>query len=85
MKRVIFLATLAAASAGIAQTTSEGPATQKTGVISDPDEIVCVRERVIGSRVATRRICRTRAEWAAARDEVKQEVERAQQQMQTQY
>ena len=85
MKTMILCATLVAASAGIAQTSPEAPATQRTGVINDPDEIVCVRENVIGSRLTSRRVCRTRAEWATAREQVKQVVERVQQQMQTQY
>ena len=84
MKALLLCVTVVAATAAVAQAPSEGAVTQKTGIVNDPDEVVCVRERVIGSRVATRRVCRTRAEWAAAREEVKQEVERAQQQMQTQ-
>lgn len=84
MKALILCATFAAATAAFAQAPADEPLTQKTGVINDPDEIVCVREPVIGSRLAQRRVCRTRAEWAAAREEVKLEVERAQQQMQTQ-
>jgi hypothetical protein len=47
--------------------------------------VVCVSEKQIGSRLNQRRICRTRAEWDEHRAEHKQEVERAQQQMQTQF
>jgi len=65
-------------SAGKGPTTRHGPS-------ADPNEVVCVREQVIGSRLATRRVCRTRAEWAQHQSEFKQEVERAQQQMQTDY
>lgn len=85
MKTMVLCATLAAASAAFAQSPSDGPVTKKTGVVNDPDEIVCIREPVIGSRLASRRICRTRAEWAEARSEVQQEVGRAQTQTQTQY
>ena len=85
MKRVILCVMLAAATAVAAQGRSDGAATKKTGVVNDPDEIVCVNERVIGSRLASRRVCRTRAEWAEARNEVQTETTRAQQQMQTQF
>jgi hypothetical protein len=47
--------------------------------------VVCVAEKQIGSRLNQRRVCRTRAEWDEHRSEHKQEVERAQQQMQTQF
>ena len=44
------------ASARSNQTTTGG----------DPDQMICRRaEPVLGSRVATRRICRTRAQWQA--------------------
>lgn len=29
----------------------------------DPNERICQTERVLGSRLATRRVCATRAEW----------------------
>lgn len=85
MKAVILCAMLAAATAAMAQAPSGGTATKKTGVANDPDEIVCINEPVIGSRLARRRVCRTRAEWAEARNEVQLETTRAQQQMQTQF
>ncbi len=33
----------------------------------DPNEKVCQTELVVGSRLATRRVCATRAEWAERR------------------
>ena len=51
---------------------------------NDPNQIVCVRETPIGSRVATRRVCRTRAEWAEHQREYRESVQRAQNQTQTQ-
>ena len=33
----------------------------------DPSEVVCEKQTVIGSRLATRRVCATRAEWAEQR------------------
>ena len=33
----------------------------------DPNEVVCEKQTIIGSRLATRRVCATRAEWAEKR------------------
>ena len=75
----ILIATAAAAqSQGGTSGTRRGPS-------GDPGEVVCVSEKQIGSRLAQRRVCRTRAEWEEHRVEHQQEIERAQQQMQTQY
>ena len=30
----------------------------------DPNEVVCQKQEVLGSRLQTKRVCRTRAEWA---------------------
>ena len=75
------------ATAAVAQNSggsSKGPTTRH-GPSGDPNEVVCVREQAIGSRIATRRVCRTRAEWEQHQAEFKQEVDRAQQQMETSY
>jgi hypothetical protein len=44
----------------------------------DPNEIICEKQEVVGSRLATRRVCRTRAEWADLRLQDRQEVEKVQ-------
>jgi hypothetical protein len=76
---VVLVATAAAAhSQGGSSGTKRGPGT-------DPHEVVCVAQKQIGSRLNQRRVCRTRSEWAEHREEHKQEVERAQQQMQTSF
>lgn len=46
---------------------------------SDQDRVVCERYEVTGSRLATQRICKTVREWEAARQDQRQQVERAQQ------
>lgn len=33
----------------------------------DPNEKICEKQSVVGSRLATRRVCATRAEWAEKR------------------
>ena len=85
-KMTILCAVLVSSVAAIAQTPEEAPdapTTQKTGPNQDPNEVVCIRQAAIGTRLGARRVCRTRAEWAEHRSEFKQELERAQQQMQT--
>lgn len=44
----------------------------------DPNEVVCRKEDVLGSRLQTRKVCMTRSEWAEARRETRGVVERAQ-------
>ena len=53
------------------------PAKQEPGKL-DPNERVCERQEVIGSRIASRRICMTRAEWADRKLQDRQELERVQ-------
>ena len=44
----------------------------------DLNEVVCVREREIGSRLAVRRVCRTRAEWEQHHRELRLAIDKAQ-------
>jgi predicted secreted protein len=44
----------------------------------DPNETICRKEQVLGSRLQTRKICMTRAQWAEQRLLDRQNIERAQ-------
>lgn len=44
----------------------------------DSSEIVCEKVTVLGSRVATKRVCGTRAEWAERRKMDRETIEKAQ-------
>lgn len=44
----------------------------------DPNEVVCKKEDVLGSRLQTRKVCMTRAEWAEQRQITRQDVHRTQ-------
>ena len=46
--------------------------------VKDPNQVVCEKQEVLGSRVATKKVCKTRAEWAEQRRLEKQEIDRAQ-------
>ncbi len=79
MKKLTLAAILALSSTAFLAGGSAGSAeTRKTEVNGDPNQIVCVREDVVGSRVATRRVCRTRAEWAEHQQQTRQVIERVQ-------
>lgn len=45
----------------------------------DPNEIVCEKQTVLGSRLAKRKVCATRAEWAEKRRLDKQAADRGRQ------
>jgi hypothetical protein len=84
MRNSLFLTALVVSSAAaIAQAPDETPAAQKVGPGGNADEIVCVNQSEIGSRLNRRRVCRTRAEWAAHQAQYRQNLERAQNQTQS--
>jgi hypothetical protein len=45
---------------------------------NDPNQVVCEKIEVLGSRVATKRVCMTRAEWAERKRLQRMELDRAQ-------
>ena len=50
----------------------------KTKAAPDPNERVCETLTIVGSRLATKRVCATRAEWAESRKQDREETEKAQ-------
>jgi len=44
----------------------------------DPNEVICKKEEVLGSRLQSRKVCMTRAEWSEQRSLDRQNVERSQ-------
>ena len=46
----------------------------------DPNEIICERQQELGSRIASARVCKTRAEWAEERRSQRMDVDKAQMQ-----
>ena len=84
--KIIRACAVAAAVAGLlasapsaAQTAPAGAAAATSQKAADnANEVVCERQAVTGSRVASRRICMTRAQWADLKLQDRQEVEKAQ-------
>ena len=82
MKKLLFVA---AAAALASPAWAQNERTTRTGVINDGSQVVCRQEREIGSRLGTKRVCRTRAEWAQLRRETRSAVDRAQNETQTDF
>jgi hypothetical protein len=60
------------------QNVSASNGTTATGKTADLNEVVCEKQEVVGSRLATKRICMTRGQWADLRGQDRQETERVQ-------
>lgn len=44
----------------------------------DPNQVICERQEVVGSRLQKRKVCMTRAQWADLRLQTRQDLEHAQ-------
>ena len=80
----ILAAVLVSGAAALAQEPAAPPATKRVGPSNDPNQMVCVNQSEIGSRLRARRVCRTRAEWAAHQRDTRDQIDKAQQQTQSQ-
>ena len=77
MWKAVALASVLVGTATFAQAPTDAPAGTR-GPNNDPDQIVCQNEVSTGSRVAQRRVCRTRAEWTEYRAQARLVTERVQ-------
>jgi len=66
---------LCAATEPAASPPAGGPA---PGTSDYRQTVVCEKQEVVGSRLARRRVCKTRAEWADERLQSRQELEQKQ-------
>ena len=75
-------AALLAGMTGTAIAQAAAPAAQAPAPAqasgTDPNEVICERQEVLGSRLAKRKVCHTRAEWADLKLQDRQDLERAQ-------
>ena len=69
------LALLASTAVAAADPQTAKPATSNG---YDPNETICEKITVTGSRLATRKVCATRAEWDRRRLEERQLIDRSQ-------
>ena len=87
MRKLMFTtaaAVLGKSAPAVAQSASpvlpSQPQQQGAKPARDPNEIVCERQQQLGSRLATQRVCKTRAEWAEERRAQRMDVDKAQMQ-----
>ena len=64
--------------AGLVLLPAAAAADEKKSEAKDPNRIICEKQGVVGSRLATKRICMTAAEWEIRRREDREAVEKAQ-------
>ena len=83
MFKVIFASVTAAfiAAPAIAQAPAAEPPTQaqtNAKPANDPNEVICEKQEVTGSRLGGKRVCMTRAQWADRKLQDQQELTRVQ-------
>ena len=71
-------AALLAAAMGLATVSMASEPTEPVKKGRDPNEKICETHGVLGSRLATRRVCATRAEWQERRQRERDIVDRTQ-------
>lgn len=47
----------------------------------DPNRMICEKQEVLGSRLASKRVCKTAAEWEAEKRQNRQSIDKAQTQL----
>ena len=63
---------------GPAAAPTQAQANTNAKPANDPNELVCQKQEITGSRLGAKRICMTRSEWADRRLQDRQELERVQ-------
>ena len=76
-----FVALAAVLAIGVTPAIAQAPSvgTAAPAQAEDPDKKICERVEETGTRLGGRRVCKTKAEWAAERAESRRELERIQQ------
>ena len=75
---LFLLATLGGVSTVSIAQTAQAPAGQPPKKALDPNEVVCEKQEVLGSRVASKKVCMTRAQWADLKSQDREEIEKVQ-------
>jgi hypothetical protein len=74
----IILASALVASVPASAQGPAGAAPSAAAAIPNPDEVICERHKQLGSRLAARRVCTTRAQWEKDRLSDRQDLEKQQ-------
>jgi hypothetical protein len=64
--------------AALAVIPAAAAAEEQKPAAKDPNRIVCEKQEVVGSRLATKRVCMTAAEWEIRRREDREALDKAQ-------
>jgi hypothetical protein len=75
IRGVALLTSFLVCAPAVAQSAPPAPA---PAAPSNLNEVVCQKQQVLGSRLQTRRVCKTRAEWADMQSQDRQELEQKQ-------
>ncbi len=79
LRAIVVVAAAFGATGSFAAPTPQSATPSSTVAKSpDPNEVICERQEVLGSRLQTKRICMTRSEWADVKSQDRQAIERAQ-------
>lgn len=82
MRRLLIATTAALlASPGLlapALAQEAAPSQRTAKPTKDPNEIICEKQEEIGSRIASQRVCKTRAEWAEEKRSNRQDIDKIQ-------
>ena len=78
---ILLTAFLAALSTRVVGQVRQQPQTPTSvGSRYDPNEVICEKQAVLGSRLAHRKVCMTRSQWEDARRQDRSDIEKAQMQ-----
>ena len=66
--------------AALALVPAIAAAEEKKADKNDPNRMICEKQEVLGSRVATKKICMTAAQWEDRRREDREAIEKGQKQ-----
>jgi invasion protein IalB len=72
---LVFSPVVSSAAVAQAAQQEQQPAAKK---VLDPNEVVCERQQETGSRLAAKRVCMTRSEWAEQRRQDRMVIEKIQ-------
>jgi hypothetical protein len=64
--------------AGIALISTVAAADEKKSDAKDPNRMVCEKQEVLGSRLQSKRVCMTAAEWATKKREERMAIDKSQ-------
>jgi hypothetical protein len=81
MTRAVRLIALAVLLGGAAAVPASAEQKRSSGKTQDPNEMLCETQKEIGSRLAKKRVCMTRAQWAERRREDRDVIQKSQTQL----